>query len=60
MEKEQPTSPETELGGAYPPEQPQGVKVYERPARRGLPVWMLLLLLVIAIALSWFAFQAIR
>lgn len=37
-----------------------GVKVYDRPARRTMPVWLLLLVLLIVLALTWFAFQALR
>lgn len=43
-----------------PPDQQTGIKVYDRPVRRGIPLWVLLLMILASIALSWFAYQAIR
>ena len=37
-----------------------GVKVYERPARRAIPMWLWLGLVAVLLVLAWFAFQAIR
>lgn len=41
-------------------DRPARVKVYDRPARRTMPVWLLFLVVLIALALTWFAFQALR
>lgn len=35
-----------------------GVKVYERPTRRSIPIWVWLSLLLLVLVLAWFAFQA--
>lgn len=37
-----------------------GVKVYERPDRRPIPIWAAILLLLILVALSWYAYQILR
>jgi hypothetical protein len=38
----------------------QGVRVYDPPARRSFPLWLLILVIVLAIITSWMLFQALR
>lgn len=68
MEMREPTMKEDQtltdslpnIGETSPPDQQTGIKVYDRPVRRGVPLWVLLLMILAGIALSWFAYQAIR
>ncbi|CUS04712.2 protein of unknown function [Candidatus Promineifilum breve] len=57
-EKPTPTTPEIPPAGTTPHNLPPGIKVYERPQRRTMPLWLSLGLLLVLAVLVWFAYQA--
>lgn len=37
----------------------KGVEVYDRPAQRGIPLWLVLLVLAILMILAWFIYRGL-
>lgn len=58
IEDQETPTPETNMDESLDPT--TGVKVYERPTRQPIPIWAAILLLLILVALSWYAYQALQ
>lgn len=54
-----PSLPDQPPAAPPPSELPPGIKVYERPARRAIPLWLVLGLLLVLSLFAWFGYQAL-
>lgn len=55
-----PRYPENTTRDHTPPGESEGIKVYDRPTRRPVPVWTWILLLLALAVIAWFALQALQ
>ncbi len=63
-EQSDPTQPEQDVESVDTDETPpvvvEGLKVYDRPTRPVIPVWVWLLILVVGALLVWLTIQALQ
>lgn len=59
-EQENKPIPEAQLTDEAPPTNDGGIKVYERPERRVLPVWIWLVVLLALALVGWIVLQSLQ